>query len=75
MFKACGVKFTVPTEAMGASPQYECLTPLRLLLAKDKDPELWDKEVGAPVLLLRDICARANPSQVHCPSCCRSRCS
>ncbi|XP_034245151.1 SET domain-containing protein SmydA-8-like [Thrips palmi] len=59
VFQACGVKFTVPTEAMGTSPQYECLTPLRLLLAKDKDPTLWDNEVK--VLMTHAEKRRQNP--------------
>ena len=47
MFKESGTKFAVPSEAAGSSPQYECITPLRLLLAKERDRARWDKEVGA----------------------------
>jgi len=32
-------------DATDSCPQYECITPLRVLLKKERDPERWKREV------------------------------
>ncbi|XP_052132118.1 SET domain-containing protein SmydA-8-like, partial [Frankliniella occidentalis] len=60
VFKAAGVRFAVPAEpGAGTCPQYECITPLRVLLAKEKDPARWDKEVK--LLMTHSDKRKANP--------------
>jgi len=47
VFAAAGVRYIPETEEQltNGSPQFECITPLRVLLQKDKDPERWEAEV------------------------------
>lgn len=45
IFSSAGVKLQSVEDATAPCPQYECITPLRLLLAKDLNPERWEKEV------------------------------
>lgn len=46
VFAQSGVKFQVPSDCTDINPQYECITPLRVLLAKKRYPERWNKEVS-----------------------------
>ncbi|KAJ1521110.1 hypothetical protein ONE63_002812 [Megalurothrips usitatus] len=60
IFAACGVRFAVPAEAgAGTCPQYECISPLRLLLAGEREPARWDAEVKA--LMTHSERRRQNP--------------
>lgn len=45
IFSTAGVSFQPQENPMMPSPQYECITPLRLLLTKEKDPTRWKEEV------------------------------
>ncbi|XP_054268705.1 SET domain-containing protein SmydA-8 [Macrosteles quadrilineatus] len=49
VFKAAGVRYKPETEeqlsSLNGSPQFECITPLRVLLQRDRDPERWEAEV------------------------------
>lgn len=48
VFTAANVRFDVKAENNSAntpSPQYECITPLRMLLAKERHPIRWNVEV------------------------------
>uniref|UniRef100_A0A1I8PKC9 Uncharacterized protein n=1 Tax=Stomoxys calcitrans TaxID=35570 RepID=A0A1I8PKC9_STOCA len=47
LFSKNKVKFyNLPSNAKGWCPQLDCITPLRVLLAKEADPERWEKEVA-----------------------------
>ncbi|KAK3925491.1 SET domain-containing protein SmydA-8, isoform A [Frankliniella fusca] len=79
VFKAAGVRFALPAEpgaAAGTCPQYECITPLRVLLAKEKDPARWEREVK--VLMTHSDKRKANPqwgaNQVNVVDFLRKRC-
>lgn len=45
VFSSAGVKFQPVENCMDSCPQQNCITPLRLLLAKDSNPERWETEV------------------------------
>ncbi|XP_055386362.1 SET domain-containing protein SmydA-8 isoform X2 [Condylostylus longicornis] len=45
IFKSCKVKFQVDNLNLFNCPQLDCITPLRLLLKMEKDPERWKNEV------------------------------
>lgn len=45
MFSNEKVKFQPLDDPYSVCLQYECITPLRMLLAKEKDPDHWQKEV------------------------------
>ncbi|CAG9788835.1 unnamed protein product [Diatraea saccharalis] len=46
VFRAANVRFQPTDDWTAASPQLDCITPLRLLLAKEKNPERWQREVS-----------------------------
>ncbi|RZF47251.1 hypothetical protein LSTR_LSTR004960 [Laodelphax striatellus] len=46
VFAAAAVKFQPEEDPRLPSPQLECITPLRVLLTKETDPERWKKEVS-----------------------------
>ncbi|XP_066992473.2 uncharacterized protein [Anabrus simplex] len=45
VFSAAGVRFQPVEDWEAPCPQLECITPLRLLLARDKQKERWEAEV------------------------------
>lgn len=45
IFSSVGLKFTPVEDLYASCSQYECITPLRVLLAKERDPERWEAEV------------------------------
>lgn len=45
LFSSATVCFQPQEDPTMPSPQYECITPLRLLLTKEKDPNRWKEEV------------------------------
>ncbi|XP_045451310.1 SET domain-containing protein SmydA-8 [Melitaea cinxia] len=45
IFLQAKVRFQPIEDWSASSPQLDCITPLRLLLAKEKDPERWKREV------------------------------
>lgn len=45
VFKENGVKFQSPDDPQDICHQLDCITPLRVLLAKERDPERWTKEI------------------------------
>ncbi|XP_039275639.1 SET domain-containing protein SmydA-8-like isoform X6 [Nilaparvata lugens] len=45
VFSAASVRFQPEEDPQLPSPQLECITPLRVLLTKETDPERWKKEV------------------------------
>ncbi|KAG5899749.1 hypothetical protein JTB14_006087 [Gonioctena quinquepunctata] len=47
VFSGAGVKFQTVEDPAEVCLQYECLTPLRVLLAKEKHPRRWDEEISS----------------------------
>ncbi|CAH0400982.1 unnamed protein product [Chilo suppressalis] len=47
VFSAANVRFQPVEDWTAASIQLDCITPLRVLLAKEKDPERWEREVSS----------------------------
>ena len=45
VFAKAGVKFQPVNDSAAVCLQYECITPLRVLLAKEKDLKRWQEEV------------------------------
>lgn len=45
MFKAAGAKFVDVKDPTAIDPQYECITPMRVLLARERNKDRWEKEV------------------------------
>lgn len=45
VFASAKVKFQPLEDPTDVCLQYECITPLRVLLAKEKDPRRWEEEV------------------------------
>jgi hypothetical protein len=45
VFKSSRVRFQSVENCMDSCPQLNCVTPLRLLLAKELNPERWESEV------------------------------
>ncbi|XP_063536955.1 SET domain-containing protein SmydA-8 [Cydia strobilella] len=45
VFAAAKVRFQPPDDWTTCSPQLDCITPLRMLLAKERDPERWKREL------------------------------
>lgn len=45
VFAAAKVKFQKVEDPTQATPQYECITPLRVLLAKEANPKRWEEEI------------------------------
>lgn len=45
VFSAVNVRFQPVEDWTASSPQIDCITPLRVLLAKERDPERWEREV------------------------------
>lgn len=45
MFKASGAKFEEVEDATAINAQYECITPLRVLLEMERNKSRWEKEV------------------------------
>lgn len=45
VFAAANVKFQKVEDPSQVTPQYECITPLRVLLAKEADPKRWEEEI------------------------------
>ncbi|XP_013148245.1 PREDICTED: protein msta, isoform A [Papilio polytes] len=45
IFSSVKVRFQPVTDWTASAPQLDCITPLRLLLAKEKDSERWQKEL------------------------------
>lgn len=45
VFSSVGIKFTPVEDVYSSCHQYECITPLRVLLAKERDPDRWEAEV------------------------------
>lgn len=45
VFKSARVRFQSVENCTDACPQLNCVTPLRLLLAKESNPERWESEV------------------------------
>lgn len=45
IFKAAGARFARVEDPTASCPQYECITPLRTLLAKERNPERWEQEI------------------------------
>lgn len=45
IFTKAGVKFQSVSDPSEVCLQYECITPLRVLLAKEKDPKRWEEEI------------------------------
>jgi hypothetical protein len=45
VFKSARVRFQSVENCMDACPQLNCVTPLRLLLVKESNPERWESEV------------------------------
>ncbi|KAJ8953591.1 hypothetical protein NQ318_003014 [Aromia moschata] len=45
VFSKAKVKFQAVEDPTEVCLQYECITPLRVLLAKEKDPKRWEEEV------------------------------
>ncbi|CAH2093115.1 unnamed protein product [Euphydryas editha] len=45
IFSQAKVRFQPVEDWSASSPQLDCITPLRLILAKEKDPERWKREV------------------------------
>lgn len=45
IFKEVRVRFQPVSDPIASCPQYECITPLRVLLAKENNPERWTNEV------------------------------
>ncbi|KAL0871372.1 hypothetical protein ABMA27_005106 [Loxostege sticticalis] len=46
VFAEAKVRFQPVDDWTAAAPQLDCITPLRVLLAKEKDPSRWDREVA-----------------------------
>ncbi|XP_075212902.1 SET domain-containing protein SmydA-8-like isoform X2 [Lycorma delicatula] len=46
VFSSAKVTFQLQEDPSAPSPQFECITPLRVLLVKESDPERWEREVG-----------------------------
>ncbi|CAH2267761.1 jg15178 [Pararge aegeria aegeria] len=46
VFSVAKVRFQPVEDWAASSPQLDCITPLRLFLAKEKDPERWKEEVN-----------------------------
>ncbi|XP_060522635.1 SET domain-containing protein SmydA-8 [Cylas formicarius] len=46
VFSSSGAKFQPVPDPTELCLQYECVTPLRVLLAKERDPKRWDEEVA-----------------------------
>ncbi|XP_023029358.2 SET domain-containing protein SmydA-8 [Leptinotarsa decemlineata] len=46
VFSKAGVKFQAVEDPTEVCLQYECLTPLRVLLSKEKHPKRWDEEIS-----------------------------
>ncbi|XP_068151523.1 SET domain-containing protein SmydA-8 isoform X2 [Drosophila tropicalis] len=46
VFAAARVTFAGNVSEDGVCPQLDCITPLRVLLAKEQQPERWEKEVA-----------------------------
>ncbi|XP_966391.2 SET domain-containing protein SmydA-8 [Tribolium castaneum] len=47
VFASAGVKFQAVEDPTNVCLQYECITPLRVLLMKEKDPKRWQEEIEA----------------------------
>ncbi|XP_038222452.1 SET domain-containing protein SmydA-8 [Zerene cesonia] len=47
VFSAVKVKFQPVDDWTVASPQLDCITPLRMLIAKERDPDRWHSELEA----------------------------
>lgn len=45
VFANAGVKFQPVEDPTNVCLQYECITPLRVLLAKEKEPKRWQEEI------------------------------
>ncbi|XP_069699600.1 SET domain-containing protein SmydA-8 [Periplaneta americana] len=45
VFRAAGARFQAVENCMDVCPQLNCIAPLRLLLAKESNPERWESEV------------------------------
>ncbi|XP_053610478.1 SET domain-containing protein SmydA-8 [Plodia interpunctella] len=45
VFSKAKVRFQPVEDWTASAPQLDCITPLRLLLAKEKDPERWQREL------------------------------
>ncbi|KPJ18660.1 Protein msta, isoform A [Papilio machaon] len=45
IFSMAKVRFQPVADWTSSAPQLDCITPLRLLLAKEKDPERWRQEL------------------------------
>ncbi|XP_066259823.1 SET domain-containing protein SmydA-8-like [Euwallacea similis] len=46
IFAKANVKFQAVEDPSDVCLQYECITPLRVLLVKEKDPKRWEEEVS-----------------------------
>ncbi|XP_059048745.1 SET domain-containing protein SmydA-8 isoform X1 [Achroia grisella] len=46
VFSTANVRFQNVNDWTASAPQLDCITPLRLLLAKEKDPERWQQELN-----------------------------
>ncbi|XP_061379208.1 SET domain-containing protein SmydA-8 [Danaus plexippus] len=47
VFSKAKIKFQPVEDWTVSAPQLDCITPLRLLVAKEQDPDRWSKEVQA----------------------------
>ncbi|XP_072945140.1 SET domain-containing protein SmydA-8 [Epargyreus clarus] len=45
VFVVAKARYQPLDDSTASSPQLDCITPLRVLLAKEKDPERWQKEL------------------------------
>ncbi|KAJ8931831.1 hypothetical protein NQ314_015228, partial [Rhamnusium bicolor] len=45
VFSKAKIKFQSVEDPTNVCLQYECITPLRVLLAKEKDPKRWEEEI------------------------------
>ncbi|CAK1555746.1 unnamed protein product [Leptosia nina] len=45
VFSAANVRFQATVDWSAASPQLDCITPLRMLIAKENDPDRWQREL------------------------------
>ena len=46
IFSSVKVRFAKVKNPQGNCPQYECITPLRVLLGKEKFPEIWNSQIS-----------------------------
>ncbi|XP_063895180.1 SET domain-containing protein SmydA-8 [Helicoverpa armigera] len=45
VFSAARVRFQPVEDWTASAPQLDCITPLRILLAKEKDPDRWERDL------------------------------